>query len=74
MVTYNIQDAQGFKLFLRVAWEPFEEEFFKIETRLKAHADVVVNLANVEHQILYKNESQSQDNERRCIHFYDIIN
>lgn len=56
------EDAQGFRLFLKVAWEPFEEQFQSIETSFIEHINIIVRLANVEHQILYKGESQ--DNQR----------
>lgn len=60
IVTYytGLKDAQGFKLFLRVAWEPFEEQFQPIETRFIDHTKIIVRLANVEHQILFKEENQ----------------
>ena len=58
----TIQDAQGFRLFFRVAWEPFEEQFQSIEATFVDHINIIVRLANVEHQILSKEEDQ--DNQR----------
>lgn len=49
---------QGFRLFLTCVWEPFEIEFQPIEERFINHIDIIVRLANVEHQILYKRETQ----------------
>ena len=58
LYTDIIKDAQGFRLFFKVAWEPFEEQFQSIETSFIDHTNIIVRLANVEHQILYKEEAQ----------------
>ena len=60
-------DAQSFKRFFRVAWEPFEAQFRSIETRFIHHTNIVVRLAGAEHQIHFYNketqERQRQDGE-----------
>ena len=43
-------DVQGFKLFFRLTWEPFEAQFGPIEARFSIHTITVVRLANVDHQ------------------------
>ena len=68
-----VEDKQGFKLFFRVVWEPFEEQFQAVETSFKDHANTIARLANVEHQILYKEELQ--ENQRKShIHICHIPN
>ena len=47
--------SQGFKIFLRNIWEPFQEQFELIEMRFNNNANivfrlVVVHSANVEHE------------------------
>ena len=63
---YGFLDSQGFKVFLRLMWEPFEEQFKLIETRFLNNADIVFRLAmihsaNVGHQ----NHSYNQDIQER---------
>ena len=72
LIIYSIKDSQGFKLFLRVAWEPFEEEFQSMETCIVGHINIVVRLANAEHQVLYKTESQENQRESQ-IYIYHLI-
>ena len=66
-LTLTFTDAQGFKLFLRVAWEPFEAQFQSIETRFIHHTNIVVRLAGAEvsgHQIhFYKKETQDKQRQ-----------
>ena len=55
LLTYVFLDLQGFKLFLRVTWEPFEEQFKSIESHFLNNAGVIVRLvivhsASMEHQ------------------------
>lgn len=57
-------DAQGFKLFLRIIWEPFESQFQSIETRFMHHTNIVVRLANAEHHShYYRKETQEKQRE-----------
>ena len=61
-MTYFALDSDGFKLFLRLTWDPFEEQFTSIETRFMTNVNVVARLANVEFQDqIYK----SLDHQRR---------
>ena len=60
---YSI-DAQGFKRFLRVTWEPFEAHFQTIEARFMHHTTVVVRLAGAEHQN-YFYQKETQDKQRQ---------
>ena len=63
VITYfsYVIDAQGFKQFLKVTWEPFEEQFQSLENRFIYHADIVVRLATAEHQIhSYNKEIQDK--------------
>ena len=41
---------QGFKLFFRLRWEPFEAQFSSIEASFLNRTIVVVRLANVDYQ------------------------
>lgn len=61
-------DALGFKRFLRITWEPFEQQFQSIETRFIHHTNIVVRLANVEHQNhFYQRETQEKQRyEGKC--------
>ena len=43
-------DFQGFKLFLRLTWEPFEAQFGAIEASFSNHTIAVVRLANIDYQ------------------------
>lgn len=62
IMAYFALDSDGFKLFLRLTWDPFEEQFTSIETRFMTNVNVVVRLANVEFQDqIYK----SLDHQRR---------
>ena len=49
-LTYSTLDIQGFKLFFRLTWEPFEAQFGSIESRFSTHTIAVVRLANVDYQ------------------------
>ena len=53
-------DAQGFKRFLRVTWEPFEAEFQSMETRFTHHTNIVVRLAGAEHLIHYYTRQEGE--------------
>ena len=54
-------DVQGFKQFLKVTWEQFEQQFQSIETRFIHHANIVVRLANAEHQIDFYQDKKRND-------------
>ena len=57
-------DAQGFKQFLRVAWEPFEAQFQSIEARFIHHTTIVVRLAGAEHHnYFYSTEAQDRQKQ-----------
>ena len=75
LLTLSYVDAQGFKRFLRVTWEPFEQQFQSIETRFIHHTNIVVRLANAEHQIhFYKKEIQDkQRQEGKCYSYIIAI-
>ena len=72
VITYlYFLDLRGFKLFLRLIWEPFEEQFKPIEARFLNNADIVFRLvmtysanmgrANMEHQNnAYKKEIEER--------------
>ena len=48
MITYLcFLDLQGFKLFLKLTWEPFEEQFKSIETRFLNNAEIIIRLVIV---------------------------
>ena len=47
---YFTLGVQGFKLFFRFTWQPFEEAFDTIEARFLNHTLAVVRLANVDYQ------------------------
>lgn len=56
LMTYVFLDLQGFKLFLRYLWEPFEDEFKSIEKHFLNNATavyrlVMMYLANAKHQM-----------------------
>ena len=61
---FNYIDLQGFKRFLRITWEPFEEQFQSIETRFIHHTYIVVRSANVDHLIYYY-KKETQDKQRQ---------
>ena len=63
-------DAQGFKQFLRVTWEPFESQFQSIETRFIHHTNIVVRLAGAEHQIHFYNQ-EAQYKQKQEGEFYN---
>ena len=64
ILTLTYIDAQGFKRFLKVTWEPFEVQFQSIETRFIDHTNIVVRLANAEHHIhFYRKETQDKQRE-----------
>ena len=50
-------------MFLRVIWEPFEDQFLSIETSIIDCANLIFRLANVQHQILSIEESQENKRE-----------
>ena len=52
-------DRTGFRLFLKIIWEPFEMKFKPIEARFMHHALVIVRTANVT-QILQGYECRAQ--------------
>ena len=57
---------QGFKLFFRLTWEPFEAQFGSIEAKFANHTIAVVRLANVEHQnraLEYQNQALEYQNQ-----------
>ena len=68
-------DAQGFKRFLRVTWEPFEAKFQSIETKFIHHTNIVVRLAGAEHQnYFYKKEAQDKQwQEGECYYHWVAI-
>ena len=47
---YLFLDAQEFKVFFRLTWEPFEAQFGSIEARFSNHTIAVVRLASVYYQ------------------------
>ena len=47
---HSIIGLQGFKLFFRIAWEPFEAQFGSIEARFLNHTIAVVRLATIDFQ------------------------
>ena len=49
-LTYSTLDLQGFKLYFKLIWEPFESQFGSIEARFANHTIAVVRLANVDYQ------------------------
>ena len=53
-------DAQGFKRFFRVTWEPCEARFHSIENKFIHHANIVVRLAGAEYQIHFYGQCYSQ--------------
>ena len=55
---------RGFKLFLRLTWEPFEVQFQSIEARFIHHADIIVRIADVEHKSNYY-KKEIQNNQRQ---------
>lgn len=59
-LTYSTIDVRGFKLSLKVIWEPFEAQFGSIETRFKENALSVVCFGNIDHQkrtLEYQNQT-----------------
>ena len=48
--SYVTLDFQGFKLFFKHTWEPFEAQFGSIEAHFSNHTIAVVRLANVDYQ------------------------
>ena len=50
-LTYSTLDVQGFKLFSKLAWEPFETQFNSIEENFSNHALTIIRLANIDYQI-----------------------
>ena len=51
----------GFKRFLKVTWEPFEQQFKSIEDRFIRHKQLVLESATLEHQIyFYKKEARKE--------------
>ena len=66
-------DAQGFKRFLRVVWEPFEAKFQPIEAKFIHHANIVVRLASVEHQTCFQTyfyTKEAQDKRKQEGEYY----
>lgn len=67
LITYILLDSLGFKLFLRLMWEPLEEQFKSIELRFLNNADIIYRLAmiysaNGEHQnYAYTKEIQERE-------------
>lgn len=65
---------RGFKLFLRLTWEPFEVQFQSIEARFIHHADIIVRLADVEHKSnYYKKEIQNNQKQEGEGNPYDNV-
>jgi len=63
-ITSGYLDLQGFKLFLKLAWEPFEQKFKPIEDQFLHHTLVVVRWANVRHLIKeYERKEQHDSRE-----------
>ena len=54
-------DRTGFRLFLKITWEPFEMKFKPIEARFMHHALVIVRTANVN---IVKHTLQEYDVDR----------
>ena len=50
LLTRSTLDFQGFKLFFRLTWVPFEAQFGSIEARFSNHAIAVIRLANADYQ------------------------
>lgn len=57
-------DLQSFKRFLKVTWEPFEEEYQSIEAQFIHYTTIVVRLAGAEHQNHIYNK-EIQDKQRQ---------
>ena len=54
-------DRTGFRLFLKITWEPFEMKFRPIEARFMHHVLVIVRTANAT-QTLQEYEYRAQRN------------
>ena len=61
-------DTQGFRQFLRLAWEPFEIQFQLIEARFIHHSDTVVGLLGDDENQTYfhRKEQDKQRQEGKC--------
>ncbi|KAF8424851.1 ankyrin repeat-containing domain protein [Tirmania nivea] len=53
----------GFKLFMKLAWEPFEQKFKPIEDQFLHHTLIVVRSANVQHLIEAYEAREQQDSK-----------
>lgn len=62
---------QGYKLFFRQAWEPFEAQFGPIEARFSDHTIAVVRSANIHYQTLaLEFQNQSLEFQNRSLEHY----
>ena len=77
-------DSQGFKLFFKLTWEPFEAQFGSIETCFSNHTIAAVRLANADFQkrtLEYHNQAWEYQNrvvgllaeQKRQGEHYEII-
>ena len=64
-------DVQGFKLFFKLTWEPFEAQFSSIEARFSDHAITIVRLASVDFQVrVLEHQNQAVDLYQRQGEYY----
>ena len=73
LLNYFTLDLQGFKLFFRLTWEPFEAQFGSIESRFLNNTSIIVRLANAELQSYVYNSLEYQKKESESLRIGETV-